>query len=206
MFTIEADLPRPLYPIAWLVGQWRGFEVAGANTFVQEIGFVPEGDLLRQTTTRYLARRTRNFPITATAAEALAGLEVVEKTSVENSVWQVVRFTDADGGAKSDLAVTEVEEGGARGKSQGAVMDIGADATSGGVSEEASGALREKSQAVPGAEPQRKPAGIWLGQGQGPRIQLKRDQRERFYGMVGGELMWLEECGGKAVRSARLAK
>lgn len=104
MFTIDADLPRTLYPLAWLVGSWRGYGSqvvpdGDDRMIIQEITFTAQGEELLQTTTTYAATpKEGSIPVTATAREGEYGLEKGEQLWQEEARWQVRNVADSGSG------------------------------------------------------------------------------------------------------------
>ncbi|WP_024332340.1 FABP family protein [Winkia neuii] len=122
MFTIDADLPRNLYPLAWLVGSWRGYGsqvVPGGSDrmLIQEVEFAQDGDKLVQTAKTYSAQaKEGTIPVTATAKQGLSQLERGELEWQETATWQVISIDDPGSGPVK--ALVRVETSG-RAQSQG---------------------------------------------------------------------------------------
>ncbi|MFH5821827.1 FABP family protein [Georgenia sp. AZ-5] len=97
-FTIPDDLAPECYPIAWLLGRWRGFGMLGypgvdEQTFVQEIVFDHDGGpYLRSTSTIWLADQTRSGEVhqEMTGREGAAALVPAQQWSTETSYWRPV--------------------------------------------------------------------------------------------------------------------
>lgn len=185
MFTLPEDLAPECYPIAWLVGRWRGFGMLGypeveEQPFVQELTFDHDGGpYLRATSTIWLTDRERSGTIDQemTGAQGAAALVPTQVWSTETAYWrpQPAAAAAGDGGA------------GDRGRGDGA-------AGNGAVAEETA---LEVVVADPSGH-----LSLYLGTVRGPRVQLATDAvvrsasaaevagATRVYGLVRRDLLW----------------
>ncbi|MDD9207212.1 FABP family protein [Georgenia sp. 10Sc9-8] len=87
-FSLPEDLAPELYPLAWLVGSWRGFGMLGypnvpEQAFVQELTFDHDGGpYLRATSRMWLADAERSGPI----AQEMTGTEGADAL-VPGTLW-----------------------------------------------------------------------------------------------------------------------
>jgi THAP4-like, heme-binding beta-barrel domain len=210
-FAIPEGLAPEVYPLAWLLGTWRGpgflaYPAIPERPFVQEVTFAHDGGpyLTYTSTIRLLdevgadegdddgapaAPATDESPDAAAPAPAPAATEVryVPGTvwSAESGYWRVVPGQQpASSGPAGAVPPTEIE-----------VL------------------LAEPSGHV----------SVYLGAVQGPRIEIATDlvartataadvsAVTRMYGLVGGELMWAMDMAAfghemQSYASARLAR
>jgi hypothetical protein len=97
-FQLPDDLAPECYPLAWLLGSWRGFGLLGypgvpETPFVQEIVFDHDGGpYLRSTSTIHLADPEGSGPIARemTGHEGAAALVRGQFWSTETSYWRPV--------------------------------------------------------------------------------------------------------------------
>ncbi|UNX54522.1 FABP family protein [Georgenia sp. TF02-10] len=116
-FTLPEDLAPECYPLAWLLGRWRGFGMLGypgvpEQPFVQEIVFDHDGGpYLRSTSTIWLADTERSGPIAQemTGNEGAGALVPAEQWSTETSYWRPVPASADDGGDGVHGGGTELE-------------------------------------------------------------------------------------------------
>lgn len=175
-FTFPPDLPPELYPLAWLVGSWRGYgiltygETVPEQAVYQEMTFTHDGG-------PYLIQHTTIWTLDATRSQDLdfetPGLEGADKItpaqiwSTETTYWRPVgqEQPDADD-ADTRTPITRLEL----------------------VSADPAGHV-----------------GVWEGWIQGPRAQVGTQavgrtrtaaevtQMNRMFGLVGGDLMWTQD-------------
>jgi THAP4-like, heme-binding beta-barrel domain len=201
---LDADLPAPLIPLAWLVGRWAGAGVAGYPTmegdlrFGQEVSFTHDGrPFLTYTSRTWLlddeGRQVR--PLTVETgywrpAAAQPG-EHAENAAAEN--------------AAAENAVADPEPP-ADGSGQAAAVRTG------------TGSPVEVLLAHPNGYVE-----IYHGAVDGPRVTLETDAvvrtrtakdyaaATRMYGLVEGDLLWVMDMAAGGVRltshaSARLKR
>lgn len=194
-FDVPAGLAPELYPLAWLLGTWRGpgflaYPGIPERPFVQEVSFTHDGG-------PYLAYRSTMWLLDEVpeAAEPEAGRAddgapdgaqdgevryvAADVWAAESGFWRVVPSAAAPGAAPTELEVLLAEP-------------------SGHVS-------------------------VYLGAAEGPRVELATDlvartataadvaAVSRMYGLVGGELMWAMDMAAfghelQPYASARLSR
>lgn len=190
-FTIPDDLAPECYPLAWLLGRWRGFGMLGypgvdEQAFVQEVVFDHDGGpYLRSTSTIWLTDAERS----GTIAQEMTGTEGAEKL-VPAQVWS----TETSYWRPLPASVTAVPP------RQGNGVPTGAPAA----------AARARAGATPADSTELEvlvsdPAGhlsVYLGAVRGPRVDLATDAvvrtataaemtaARRMYGLVQHDLMW----------------
>ncbi|MFC4556246.1 FABP family protein [Georgenia faecalis] len=174
-FRIPEGLAPELYPLAWLVGSWRGYGVLAypnvpEQPFVQEMSFDHDGGpYLRCTSTLWMVdvEHSESVPQEMPGSEGADLLAKAHVWSSESAYWRPVpkRGTGAEDAADGTTP-TELEV---------LVADP-------------SGHLS-----------------VYLGTVRGPRIELATDAvvrtataaevsaASRMYGLVHGELMWAED-------------
>lgn len=196
MIEIVADLPVELYPLAWLVGRWRGYAVAqigdrADQAMIQEIKFTHDGgDYLRQHTTFWRVEQAGNpVPQGADAAAGQAFLTAAEIWHTNTAYWRVL----------PDLVAEAAAEAGVD-EASGVASEAGTAGTGG----EAGVKSTQRELEVASADPAGFVA-IWVGVVNGARIQLATDAMvrtasapeiaasTRMFGLVNGELYWVEE-------------
>ena len=181
-FQLPDDLAPECYPLAWLLGTWRGFGMLGypgvpETPFVQEVVFDHDGGpYLRSTSTIHLADPEASRPIARemTGHEGAAALVPGQLWSTETSYWRPV---------PGDAQRTAPAEGnGAR---------TGAGAPAPGPTD------LEVLVADPAGQ-----IAVYVGAVRGPRIELSTDAvvrtataaemsgATRMYGLVQRDLMW----------------
>ncbi|GAA1638233.1 FABP family protein [Georgenia ruanii] len=97
-FTIPEDLAPECYPLAWLLGRWRGFGMLGypgvpEHPFVQEIVFDHDGGpYLRSIATIWLSDKDQSGEISQemTGTQGAATLTAGQLWSTETSYWRPV--------------------------------------------------------------------------------------------------------------------
>lgn len=175
-FSFPDDLAPELYPLAWLVGTWRGYgivtygETVPEQAVYQEMTFDHDGG-------PYLRQRTTIWTVDATQSENLdfemPGLEGVDKIvpariwSTETTYWRPVGQQEPDSDdADTRTPITSLEL----------------------VSTDPAGHV-----------------GVWEGWIQGPRAQVGTQavgrtrtavdvtQMSRMFGLVCGDLMWAQD-------------
>ncbi|MCI7457728.1 FABP family protein [Actinomyces urogenitalis] len=175
-FTFPEDLAPELYPLAWLVGTWRGYgiltygETVPEQAVYQEMTFDHDGGpYLRQTTTiwRLDATRSQNLDFETPGLEGAQKITPAQIWSTETTYWRPVgqEQPDADD-ADTKTPITSLEL----------------------VSTDPAGHV-----------------GVWEGWIQGPRAQVGTQavgrtrtaaevtQMSRMFGLVGGDLMWTQD-------------
>ena len=175
-FTFPEDLAPELYPLAWLVGTWRGYgiltygETVPEQAVYQEMTFGHDGGpYLRQTTTIWTldATRSQNLDFETPGLEGAQKITPAQIWSTETTYWRPVgqEQPDADD-ADTKTPITSLEL----------------------VSTDPAGHV-----------------GVWEGWIQGPRAQVGTQavgrtrtaaevtQMSRMFGLVGGDLMWTQD-------------
>ena len=175
-FTFPEDLSPELYPLAWLVGTWRGYgiltygETVPEQAVYQEMTFDHDGGpYLRQTTTIWTldATRSQNLDFETPGLEGAQKITPAQIWSTETTYWRPVgqEQPDADD-ADTKTPITSLEL----------------------VSTDPAGHV-----------------GVWEGWIQGPRAQVGTQavgrtrtaaevtQMSRMFGLVGGDLMWTQD-------------
>lgn len=113
-FTLRDDLAPELWPLAWLVGTWRGFGLIGYPPDVEERTVVQEvtvdhdgGPYLRVVTTIWLADPELSGPVQPETSGA-AGYRALVKDvlwSTETSYWRPVAAAPTEEGTRVELEV-----------------------------------------------------------------------------------------------------
>ncbi|MEE6281919.1 FABP family protein [Georgenia sp. MJ170] len=188
-FAIPEGLAPEIYPLAWLVGPWRGYGVLAypgitEQPVIHEVTFDHDGGpYLRCTSTMWTvdAERSSSVPNETSGAAGAALLHPGGVWASETSYWRVPPGQDA---AATDGAAGTGEDTGASGDASAGRpprFDI------------------EVLVAQPSGH-----VSVYVGQVRGPRIDLVSDAvvrtasaaevtaGSRMYGLVGGELMWVE--------------
>ena len=80
MFTLDADLPEPLRPLAWLIGRWEGVGVVGYPT-IEEAQFGQEIEVSHDGR-GFLAWQSRAWILDASTGEK------VRNAAVESGYWR----------------------------------------------------------------------------------------------------------------------
>ena len=118
VFTVPDDLAPECYPLAWLLGEWRGFGMLGypgvpEQAIVQHVAFDHDGGpYLRSTSTIWLADASRSGEIAQemTGSEGSAALVPGQQWSTETSYWRPVPAGSGDDGPDGQPTVaTELE-------------------------------------------------------------------------------------------------
>ncbi|BAW92300.1 hypothetical protein CHIBA101_0433 [Actinomyces sp. Chiba101] len=175
-FSLPEDLAPELYPLAWLVGTWRGYgvltygETIPEQAVYQEIVFDHDGGpYLRQVTTVWTldATRSEDLDFEVPGLEGAARIAPARIWSSETAYWRPVgqESPDADD-ADTRTPITRLE--------------------------------------VVSADPAGQ-VGVWEGWIQGPRAQIGTQavgrtrtsvpmtEMTRVLGLVGGDLMWAQD-------------
>lgn len=175
-FTLPDDLAPELYPMAWLVGTWRGYgiltygETVPEQAVAQEITFDHDGGpYLRQVTTIWTVDATRSddLDFEMPGLDGASRLARAQVWSTETTYWRPVgqETPDADD-ADTRTPVTRLEL----------------------VSTDPAGHVA-----------------VWEGWIQGPRAQAATQavgrtrsaapvtEMSRIFGLVGGDLMWTQD-------------
>ncbi len=181
-FAIPDGLAPEVYPLAWLVGSWRGYGVLAypsitEQPIVQETTFDHDGGpYLRCTRTTWAVDlgRSSSVPPDTRGTAGADLLATAEVWSTETSYWRPVPGQQADTGP------------------------AGVDPRTGAP------VPRPTEVEVLVAQPSGH-VGVYVGTVQGPRIELASDalvrtassaeiaSGTRMYGLVASELMWVEE-------------
>ena len=183
-FTLPDDLAPESYPLAWLVGTWRGYgvltygETVPEQAVVQEITFDHDGGpYLRQVTTIWTVDATRSQDLDfetpgLQGASRLTPARIWATETAAGSADGITGGTDAAAHTSSRIPVTRLEL-------------VSAD-----------------------------PAGhvaVWEGWIQGPRAQIGTQavgrtrtaapvtEMTRMFGLVGGDLMWTQDMAAFGV-------
>ncbi|WP_315583785.1 FABP family protein [Actinomyces viscosus] len=197
-FTLPDDLAPELYPLAWLVGTWRGYgiltygETVPEQAVYQEITFDHDGGpYLRQTTTIWTvdATRSKNLDFEMPGLQGASLLAPAQIWSTETAYWRPVGQEQPDGASAAETA-DAAGEAGASGETS---------------SENAGGPLIPVTQLeLVSADPAGHVA-VWEGWIQGPRAQVGTqavgrartavavEEMTRMFGLVGGDLMWTQD-------------
>ena len=223
-FTLPDDLAPETYPLAWLVGTWRGYgiltygETVPEQAVVQEMTFDHDGGpYLRQVTTIWTVDATRSDDLAfeTPGLEGAARLTPAQVWSTETAYWRPVGQEALD------------EEASEPGGAEGADAVGGAEAAGGSADDGAAAA--SKSSGAPGSSgssgPPRTPitrlelvsadpaghVAVWEGWIQGPRARVGTQavgrtrtaapltEMTRMFGLVGGDLMWTQDMAAFGV-------
>lgn len=191
-FTFPDGLSPEVYPLAWLVGRWRGegvieYPTIGKKTFVQDLVFDHDGGpyLRFESTLRVLDGAVPDKlpadgewpapvadPTGAEAAEAPAAAEVGTVWSTETGYWRV--SSDRPDGLEDEKHALEVLVADASGR-----ITVYVGAAGNGRIDLASDAIARTSTAS--------------------EVRASK----RLYGLVQGRLLWVEELAafGEPLRS-----
>lgn len=103
MIDLSLDLAPELYPLAWVIGDWRGWgtvpaldEAQDSQYIIQETSIKAVGSGLSQTTLTWLAAPSSQAP--SMMADAPTGLRQLERGSLlwrEESNWEITASTPA---------------------------------------------------------------------------------------------------------------
>ena len=221
-FSIPDDLAPELYPLAWLVGTWRGYGILTYGQTVPEQAVAQEmtfdhdgGPYLRQTTTIWTldATRSSDLGFDTPGLEGFARIAPARIWSTETAYWRPVGQEEPDG------------EGGSPGGPGAASVDRPDGA---GTDGPGSGGARPRTAPLTRLElVSADPAGhvaVWEGWIRGPRAQIGTQavgrtrtavpltQMNRMFGLVGGDLMWTQDMAAfgetelKTYASGRLGR
>ena len=197
-FTLPDDLAPEIYPLAWLVGTWRGYgiltygETVPEQAVLQEITFDHDGGpYLRQTTTIWTvdATRSADLDFEMPGLEGASRLTPAQVWSTETTYWRPVgqEAPEPDGADAAD----------------------GADAGKGAVPSTPVTRL-ELVSADPAGH-----VAVWEGWIQGPRAQVGTQavgrtrtaadltEMTRMFGLVSGDLMWTQDMAAFGVEEPR---
>ena len=219
-FSIPDDLAPELYPLAWLVGTWRGYGILTYGQTVPEQAVAQEmtfdhdgGPYLRQVTTIWTldATRSSDLDFDTPGLEGFARIAPARIWSTETAYWRPVGQEEPDGEGGSP---------GGPGDSDGSA--------SGAASSNKPGGARPRTAPLTRLElVSADPAGhvaVWEGWIRGPRAQLGTQavgrtrtavpltQMNRMFGLVGGDLMWTQDMAAfgetelKTYASGRLGR
>ena len=193
-FSIPDDLAPELYPLAWLVGTWRGYgiltygETVPEQAVYQEMTFDHDGGpYLRQTTTIWTldATRSSDLDFDTPGLEGFARIAPARIWSTETAYWRPVGQDEPDGARPRTAPRTRLE--------------------------------------LVSADPAGHVA-VWEGWIRGPRAQIGTQavgrtrtavpltQMNRMFGLVGGDLMWTQDMAAfgetepKTYASGRLGR
>lgn len=211
-FSIPDDLAPELYPLAWLVGTWRGYGILTYGRTVPEQAVAQEmtfdhdgGPYLRQVTTIWTldATRSSDLDFDTPGLEGFARIAPARIWSTETAYWRPVGQEEPDG-----------EGAGADGPGS-----AGADGPGGPRPRTAPRTRLELVSADPAGH-----VAVWEGWIRGPRARIATQvvgrtrtavpltQMNRMFGLVGGDLMWTQDMAAfgetepKTYASGRLGR
>lgn len=195
--NLPDDLAPECYPLAWLVGRWRGFGMVGypgipESPFVQEFTVDHDGGpYLRAVSTLWLATTRSGTEIhqELTGAQGVERLDRGQQWATETQYWRPVGSAEAG--------------------TTGTAPDDGATGVTGGAPRPPTTQLEVLAS---------DPAGLsmlYLGEVTGPRITLATDAVLRtataadvagarlMYGLVQSDLLWAQDLAafGQEMRS-----
>lgn len=139
-FTLADDLAPELYPLAWLVGTWRGFgmlsyEDIEERNVVQEITVDHDGGpYLRVVTTLWEVDTEASQPVhhEMSGAEGYSLLTKGTQWSTETSYWRPLNPRTGSGATRVDLEVVSADPAGHLslylGAAEGPRVDLATDA------------------------------------------------------------------------------
>ncbi|MBD3689439.1 heme-binding beta-barrel domain-containing protein [Nanchangia anserum] len=191
MMTLPDDLPPSLYPLAWLLGSWRGWGTAPAmgeegedRPLVFALDVTHDGDDLRHHLRVSYAEAADGIDVMADAARGLALLTPRDEAWEETGTWHLTRSEPAQGPGTETFGEGTLRLRGGRFGGEGlwAIRCQGP-------------RIGARISDIDGLSEN------------GTRIV----EASRMYGLVGGELMWAEEAAlnGEDIRpavTARLAR
>ena len=219
-FSIPDDLAPELYPLAWLVGTWRGYGILTYGRTVPEQAVAQEmtfdhdgGPYLRQVTTIWTldATRSSDLDFDTPGLEGFARIAPARIWSTETAYWRPVGQEEPDGegaGADGPGAAGAGDPGGAGAPGPDGAGTDGPD-SGGAASSNRPGGTRPSTTPLTRLElVSADPAGhvaVWEGWIRGPRAQIGTQavgrtrtavpltQMNRMFGLVGGDLMWTQD-------------
>ena len=217
-FSIPDDLAPELYPLAWLVGTWRGYGILTYGRTVPEQAVAQEmtfdhdgGPYLRQVTTIWTldATRSSDLDFDTPGLEGFARIAPARIWSTETAYWRPVGQEELDGeGAGGPGAAGAGDPGGAGAPGPDGAGTGGPD-SGGAASSNKPGGARPRTTPLTRLElVSADPAGhvaVWEGWIRGPRAQIGTQavgrtrtavpltQMNRMFGLVGGDLMWTQD-------------
>ena len=220
-FSIPDDLAPELYPLAWLVGTWRGYGILTYGQTVPEQAVAQEmtfdhdgGPYLRQTTTIWTldATRSSDLDFDTPGLEGFARIAPARIWSTETAYWRPVGQEEPDGegaGADGPGAAGAGDPGGAGAPGPDGAGTDGPGPGGGAASSNKPGGARPRTTPLTRLElVSADPAGhvaVWEGWIRGPRAQIGTQavgrtrtavpltQMNRMFGLVGGDLMWTQD-------------
>ena len=229
-FSIPDDLAPELYPLAWLVGTWRGYGILTYGQTVPEQAVAQEmtfdhdgGPYLRQTTTIWTldATRSSDLDFDTPGLEGFARIAPARIWSTETAYWRPVGQDepDGEGGSPSGPGAASAD------RPDGAGTD-GPDSGGAASSNRPDGARPRTAPRTRLELVSADPAGhvaVWEGWIRGPRAQIGTQavgrtrtvpltQMNRMFGLVGGDLMWTQDMAAfgetepKTYASGRLGR
>ncbi len=220
-FSIPDDLAPELYPLAWLVGTWRGYGILTYGQTVPEQAVAQEmtfdhdgGPYLRQTTTIWTldATRSSDLDFDTPGLEGFARIAPARIWSTETAYWRPVGQDEPDGeggspGGPGAVSADRPDGTGTDGPGSGGGAAGAGDP--GGAGGPGSGGARPRTTPRTRLElVSADPAGhvaVWEGWIRGPRAQIGTQavgrtrtavpltQMNRMFGLVGGDLMWTQD-------------
>ena len=224
-FTLPDDLAPETYPLAWLVGTWRGYgiltygETVPEQAVVQEMTFDHDGGpYLRQVTTIWTvdATRSADLDFETPGLEGASRLTPAQIWSTETTYWrpagQEAPDEEAPHPGSADAAGSGPDDGTAA-----APSDLSGPSESSGPSSpsESSGPSGLPRAPITRLElVSADPAGhvaVWEGWIQGPRARVGTQavgrtrtaapltEMTRMFGLVGGDLMWTQDMAAFGV-------
>jgi hypothetical protein len=205
---LDADLPAPLIPLAWLVGRWAGAGVAGYPTmegdlrFGQEVSFTHDGR-------PFLTYSSRTWLLDAEGRQ-------VRPLATETGFWRPAAAEPAEHAEDPDAEDPDGEPGDGAEPGQSGPVQTGPVQT--GSIQTGPGKPVEVLLAHPNGYVE-----IYYGAVDGPRVTLETDAvlrtptakdysaATRMYGLVEGDLLWVMDMAAVGVRltshaSARLKR
>ena len=220
-FSIPDDLAPELYPLAWLVGTWRGYGILTYGRTVPEQAVAQEmtfdhdgGPYLRQVTTIWTldATRSSDLDFDTPGLEGFARIAPARIWSTETAYWRPVGQEELDGegaGADGPGAAGAGDPGGAGAPGPDGAGTGGPGSGGGAASSNRPGGARPRTTPLTRLElVSADPAGhvaVWEGWIRGPRAQIGTQavgrtrtavpltQMNRMFGLVGGDLMWTQD-------------
>lgn len=188
MLELPSDLPPEVIPLAWLIGDWRGWGTAqvgvlGEEIYIwQESQVVVKGNQLKQVTETWRANPTKEK--LDMAEDAVSGLRKLRRGShlwKETQIWTFIRSIPAGMGQDQPVGQCDIEvKGGPRGsKARWEAHSLGPRIMSQSVTTDAAGVEKlsrmyglVKSELFWAQDAQLKPA---LGPGDGQKPAAKNE-------------------------------